>query len=67
MNELTIKFERNEIKTIKANAARQLREPENSARFFILKSLGFVDEKVFNPFAGTVMEHTNKEIKEFTT
>ena len=42
---LNIQLERNELRALRANAARQLRSPQNLARFMILKQMGFIPEE----------------------
>lgn len=44
-NMLTIEFESNELRALRAFAARQLRTPENMAQFLILKQMGFILEE----------------------
>lgn len=51
MTTLNIQLERNELQALKASAARQLRTPENLARFMILKQMGFILDDV--PSAST--------------
>jgi hypothetical protein len=46
MSTISIQFERNELRELKARAARQLRTPENHARFLILKQMGFVADEL---------------------
>lgn len=49
MTTLTIQLERNEFRALKMNASRQLRSPENLARYMILKNMGFVTDEPFVP------------------
>jgi hypothetical protein len=51
---LNIEFERNELRAIRTKAARQLRTPENLARFLVLKEMGFIiDEQPASEAAQT--------------
>lgn len=45
---LTISFEHNELRALKMKAARQLRTPENLARFMILSQMGFIRNESSN-------------------
>lgn len=58
---LTIELERNELKALRVLAARQLRTPENMARFLILKQMGFIYEDPVIDAPGVVLDEPDSE------
>ncbi len=44
MKSMTIELDPSEIRVLKRFASRQIRTPENLARYFIVRGLGLVDD-----------------------
>lgn len=45
-----IELDSDEARILRANAHRQVRTPENLAKYLVLSGLGFVDDRLYNPF-----------------
>ena len=48
---VTIELDLDEARILRTNAHRQVRTPENLAKYLILSGLGFVDDRLYNPFS----------------
>ena len=61
MKSMTIELDPSEIRVLKRFASRQIRTPENLARYFIVRGLGLVDDNQMyqeskNPLADSIVQ-----------
>lgn len=65
-----IELDSDVARILRANASRQVRTPENLAKFLVLSGLGFVDTRLYNPFSeaevqAAVEKRLSKRAQEF--
>lgn len=52
----TIELDSDQARILRANASRQVRTPENLAKFLVLSGLGFIDPSLYNPFGESELQ-----------